>query len=55
MDQVIIGTYYRYEILRVVVKPEMHVTDYLRILTVNDVTFSAGSTQNLNSAATANC
>lgn len=52
---VIIPAYYRCGLLGCVVKSKLHITEYLKILKVNYVTFSAGSTwENLNSATTAN-
>jgi hypothetical protein len=56
MDQVSIPAYYRCELFGCVVKAKLHITEYLKILKLNDVIFSAGSTwENLNSATTANC
>jgi hypothetical protein len=56
MDQATIPAYFRGELLCCIVKPKLHITEYLKTLKLNDVTFSAGSTwENLNSATTANC
>jgi hypothetical protein len=56
MDQVTFPAYYRCKLLGWVVKAKLHISEYLRMLKLNDVIFSAGSTwENLNSATTANC
>jgi len=43
-DQITIPLYYRSELLGCVVKPKLLITEYVKILKLNDMTFSVGST-----------